>query len=212
MTTPNHQPASTELHSWGCRAVLMIGPCNCHLSRNPTPTVPAKGDACRTCGAKRPGWCVEGIYIPVCQHDSVDGFTDNQKGGDSPCSTTALNTDGQQKDSHVPNADPVSTVASNAPAAVQSHSQGQELPSYFVVAHDPETYDTYECTDLIEGFKKAMWIDSEYVDGEEVEAFRIYAADLDNWYINYDDKPAILEWNMDGEGAGTIKFYLITRK
>lgn len=68
------------------------------------------------------------IYaIPITPTVPATGDATNEKGGDSPCSTTALNTDGQQKDSLVPNADPVSTVASNAPAPVQSHSQGQEL-------------------------------------------------------------------------------------
>lgn len=82
-------------------------------------------------------------------------------------------------------------------------------PLFFVVAHDPETYQTLETTNVVEAWKELMFCPKDSANQDEVDAFEEYAGEPDNWHRDHDGQPAILIWDVNGEGGGTIEFYRI---
>lgn len=81
---------------------------------------------------------------------------------------------------------------------------------YFVVACDPEVYETLECTDIIEGWRRMMFYEPHAAPGDDVEAFALFAGDGDNWRDDPEGNHAVLTWDVGGESSATITFYRIT--
>lgn len=81
---------------------------------------------------------------------------------------------------------------------------------YFAVAHDPESYETLETTDIVDGWKRLMFFTPEDAPAEEVEQFKKYSENPNNWMDDPEGNVSVLVWNVIGESNGTITFYRIT--
>lgn len=92
---------------------------------------------------------------------------------------------------------------SDEPLAQVAHEE------FFAVAIDPETYQTKECLGLtiVETWTEFMFCPVDQADPEEIEQFREFANDGDNWHGCSGVDLDILTWEIHGEGGGTITFY-----
>jgi len=85
-----------------------------------------------------------------------------------------------------------------------------ETPVMVVVAN-PQGYCTSLTTGIgiIEAWKDVMYSPPWDAPDDEVQAFRIFAEDPDNWYFG-DGILSMLDYPLGGEEPGSIKFYRLT--
>lgn len=79
---------------------------------------------------------------------------------------------------------------------------------FFVIAQDPETYEAKAINgdEIVKVWTELMFCPVDLANPSEVEEFKAFADDQDNWHTDCEGYIASLTYDVPGESGGTITF------